>query len=423
MWGIFFYLFWLYNSMLSDIQKQQLLYDIFDAYEVMKLGKTNKQTMISFDINKEKEILCLYNDLVDWTYHTSSYTCFLIYDPVPREIFAPHIRDRIVHHFVYQQLNPILENLFLPNSYACRKEKWTHYGIHQVKKMLRSVSDNYTQEARVAKYDISSYFMSIHKNTLCSLVLAIMKNNISSLAYPLERLRNIIETIIVDDPTTHYHRIGDKKRRKHFPQKKSLFMSKKWFWLPLGNLTSQVFANIYLHQLDVFVTQTLGIQHYWRYMDDFVLIHRDKEYLQQCAKHIEIFLQDTLQLQLHPNKRYFQPIKHWIIFCGVRIHPYYILPSKRTIGRRKKKIHTRIAHPPTSYTAWEHFRSTYNSYIGMMKHWSSYRLRKQLFCLLPVHRHNSIIYSYPFGKIILKTKKIKKKFKKTLYIFYKLFGW
>lgn len=93
--------------------------------------------------------------------------------------------------------------------------------------MLRSVSDNYTQEARVAKYDISSYFMSIHKNTLCSLVLAIMKNNISSLAYPLERLRNIIETIIVDDPTTHYHRIGDKKRRKHFPQKKSLFMSKK----------------------------------------------------------------------------------------------------------------------------------------------------------------------------------------------------
>ena len=409
--------------MLDPQQKRQLLYDLFASYEIMKRWKSNKHTLIAFDINKEQEILQLYEELIHGKYQVSPYTCFLIYDPVPREIFAPHIRDRIIHHFIYKHLNLILEGLFLDNSYACRIGKGNHHAIHQVKKMLRAVSDNYTQEARVAKYDISSYFMSIDKTVLSSLVKTILENNQSRISYPFAWMRNIIQTIIMDDPTRHYHRIGYSWKRNTFPQSKSLFASKAWTGLPLWNLTSQIFANIYLHELDIFVVQKLWIRRYGRYMDDFVLMHTDKAYLQDCIIQIECFLHERLYLQLHPNKRYFQPIRHGVTFCWVQIRPYYIFPRKRTIGRRKKKMQKRKLHPPDSYKEWEQFRSTCNSYLGMMKHLSTYRLRVQMLSLLPVHRYNHIRYKHPFDKIVLKIKKVKRKFKKTLYIFYKLFWW
>ncbi|MFA7718060.1 MAG: reverse transcriptase/maturase family protein [Candidatus Absconditabacterales bacterium] len=417
----FFILEW--TDMLDPQQKKQLLYDLFASYEVMKRGKSNKHTVIAFDINKEKEILQLYDELLHERYQISPYTCFLIYDPVPREIFAPHIRDRIIHHFIYTQLNPILEGLFLDNSYACRIGKGNHHAIHQVKKMLRAVGDNYTQEAWVAKYDISGYFMSIDKTILSSLVKTILEDNQSRIPYPFAWLRNIIQTIIINDPTLHYHRISYSKKRNSFPRSKSLFASKAGTGLPLGNLTSQIFANIYLHELDIFVVQNLGIRQYGRYMDDFVLMHTDKSYLQNCIIQIERFLHERLHLQLHPNKRYFQPIRHGVTFCGVQIYPYYMFPRKRTIGRRKKKMYEWKSHPPDSYKEWELFRSTCNSYLGMLKHRSTYRLRIQMLSLLPVYRQNHIRYKHPFDKIILKIKKVKRKFKKTLYIFYKLFGW
>jgi len=121
-------------------------------------------------------------------------------------------------------------------------------------------------------------------------------------------------------------------------------------------------------------------------MDDFVLFHKDKAYLQQCIQDIEIFLKDHLKLQLHPNKKYFQVIKHGLTICGVRIHTYYITQRKRTIGRRKKRLYKRKASPPTSYNERIKFRSTYNSYLGMMKHRSTYRLRKYMLEILPGSR-------------------------------------
>jgi hypothetical protein len=147
-----------------------------------------------------------------------------------------------------------------------------------------------------------------------------------------------------------------------------------------------MFANIYLHELDVFVTETFGIKYYGRYMDDFVLFHQDKAYLQKYLKDIEVFLKKRLKLQLHPHKRYFQEIKHGLTFCGVHIRPYYIVPRTRTIGRRKKRLYERKKNPPKSYSERIKFRSTYNSYLGMMKHRSTYRLRKYMLELLPVPR-------------------------------------
>ncbi len=409
--------------MLSDFEKNNLLYDLFEAYQKMKIWKTNKKNIIAFDLHLETEILKLHQELIDGTYKILPYTCFLIYDPVPREIFAPHIRDRIVHHFLYKQLCPITEKMFLKNSYACRKDKWTHYGIDQIKKMMRAVSDNYTQEARISKNDISGYFMSIDKHILLGLIQQLLHNNESNLEYPLERLENILQTIINHDPTKNYYRIGDINQRKIFPQHKSLFASKRWTGLPLWNLTSQIFANIYLHELDVFVTQKLDIKHYGRYMDDFVLFHKDKIYLQKCIKDIEIFLKERLKLQLHPHKKYFQEIKHWLTFCGVCIYPYFITPRTRTIGRRKKRLYERKENPPKTYNERIKFRSTYNSYLGMMKHRSTYRLRKYMLDLLPVPRWNHITRKHPFDKLSLRFKHVKKKFKKTFYIFYKLFWW
>jgi len=409
--------------MLNWEEKQRLLHNIFQAYETMKKWKSNKHALIAFDINKEEKILKLYDELISDRYHTSEYTCFLIFDPVPREIFAPHIRDRIVHHLIYRHLNPILEHIFLNNSYACRPDKWTHHAIQQVKRMLRSVSDNYTNEAWVAKYDISSYFMSINKTILSGLIRDILETNKSYLPYPIQRFWKIISTIIMDDPTLHYCRIGSIKQRDSFPRHKSLFASKTGTGLPLWNLTSQIFANTYMHELDKFIVHHLGIKYYGRYMDDFVLMHTDKFYLQNCIKQIEKFLDERLQLKLHPNKRYFQPIKHGVTFCWVKIKPYYILPRTRTIWHRKKKMNERKSHPPNSYTQWKKFRSTCNSYLGMMKHWSTYRLRQRMVSWMPVKRWNHIKAKSPWDKISIKLRKVKKKYKQSLYIFYKLFWW
>ncbi len=420
-WILFFIL--LNITMLSDFEKNNLLYDLFEAYQHMKVWKANKKSIIAFELHLETEILKLYQELIDGTYKISPYTCFLIYDPVPREIFAPHIRDRIVHHFLYKQLCPITEKIFLHNSYACRKDKWTHYAIREIKKMMRAVSDNYTQEARISKNDISSYFMSIDKHILWNLVTKILDDHHQGISYPIRRFGEILKSIIFHDPTKNYYRIGDINQRKKFPQHKSLFASKPWTGLPLWNLTSQIFANIYLHELDVFVTQTLGIKHYGRYMDDFILFHTNKKHLQQYIKDIEVFLKEHLKLQLHPHKRYFQEIKHGLTFCGVRIHPYYITPRIRTIGRRKKRLYERKTNPPKSYSERVNFRSTYNSYLGMMKHRSTYRLRKYMLELLPIPRWNHILRKSPFTKISLRLKQVKKKFKKTFYIFYKLFWW
>ncbi len=409
--------------MLSDEQKQNLLYDLFRAFDSMKKWKATNKSIIAFELDPEKEILKLHHQLTTDTYCVSPYTCFLIHDPVPREIFAPHIRDRIIHHFIYGQIIGIIEGIFLDNSYACRAGKWTHYGIHSIKKMMRAVSDNYTKEARISKNDISWYFMSIDKAILIDIVYQTLSEHTAQLKYPLQRFFNLIKDIITNDPTKQYYRIGEPESWRIFPKQKSLFASKPWTGLPLGNLTSQIFANMYLHQLDVFITKTLGIRRYGRYMDDFVLMHRDRLYLQNCIKQIEHFLEETLHLQLHPKKRYFQPIQHGVIFCWVNIRPHYITPCTRAIGRWKKKIHEQMGHPPNSYKEWESVRSIFNSYLGMMKHWSTYRLRNHMLSLLPVSRHNHIRYKHPFNKTTLKLKKAKRKFKQNLYIFYKLFWW
>jgi len=418
-----FFIFIILSMVVSKAQEQQILHTLFSCYESMKIGKTNKISIIEFDMHKEQEIMKLYHELITNTYVLSPYTCFLIYDPIPREIFAPHVRDRIVHHFIYREIEPILEQLFLKNSYACRKWKWTHYGVFDIKKMMRSASDNYTKEARICKNDIFSFFMSINKDILFALIEDILWNNEAMLTYPKDRLSTIIKTIIYHDPTSNYVRIGKHIDRKSFPPHKSLFASKPWTGLPLGNLTSQLFANIYLHELDIFITKTLGIEHYGRYMDDFVMIHTDKTFLLDSIQKIKIFLEEKLKLILHPHKKYFQPIHHGVLFCWVHIKPYYMIPRTRTIGRWKKKIYEWIHSPPKSYSQREQFRSTINSYLGMMKHWHSYRLRKNMLWLLPTSRHNHIYFKQPFDKIMLKLKKIKKKYTQTLFILYKLFWW
>ena len=300
--------------------KSNLLYHVFMARKNLRRNKSTKSILI-FELEHEKELLKLTKELENQTYRISSYRCFIIYDPVQREIFAAHVRDRIVHHLIYTIISPFFERIFIYDNYACRVRKWTHFGVNRIDKHIRSCSQNYQQDCYILKLDIKWYFMAINKKILERLLLKEIEkykdywdNEYQYLPYIYGE--KLLKDIIYHDPTQDYKRVWSIDNRSWLPPDKSLFNSSPWVWLPIGNLTSQLFANVYLHELDMYIKRVLKIHYYWRYMDDFVLVHPDKEYLQSCIISIRNFLSQELQLTLHPKKIYLQHYSKWVQFCG-----------------------------------------------------------------------------------------------------------
>ena len=170
------------------------------------------------------------------------------------------------------------------------------------------------------------------------------------------------------------------------PRNKSLFYAKKWCGLPIGNLTSQLFANIYMHEFDTFVKKTLKVRYYGRYVDDFILVHQDKEYLKSCIPLIWDFLREQLRLTLHPKKIYFQHISKWILFLGTFINPWRQYTGKRTkwnFYQLIRNINTRLSDVSRlSDLEQDRILAQMNSYLWLLSHTQSYRLRIKMMGML-----------------------------------------
>lgn len=369
-----------------------LLVELFKAYKDARKNKRAKKSQLLFEFEYERKLIKLHKQIVNRTYKPLKSSAFISTKPVIREVFAAHFQDRIIHHLIYNQINPIFEKEFIENSYSCRKGKGTLYGVNRIFDFIQNSSENYSKDAYILKLDIQGYFYSINKNILYDRVKSTLLKERNSLKIDFENIDYLIRETIFTDPTKNVYIHKDKDNWDKLPKNKSLFFAKKGCGLPIGNLTSQLFSNIYMDILDKYITQDLMVEHYGRYVDDFVLIHRDKKYLFSLVEKIKIFLNDVLHLTLHPKKIYFQHYSKGVKFLGAYMKPYVKYVDKRTKNNFYKlinKINNELILYSSDDVYLKKIRNSINSYLGTMVHFSSYRLRTKILSQL-----NSLFYKY-----------------------------
>jgi hypothetical protein len=301
--------------------------------------KSQKKSFMSFFYNLEKNLLNLFEDLDNRNYQPQQYNCFVVEEPVIREIFAPTFKDRIVHHLLINEIEPYFEKRFIYDSFACRKGKGVHLGVKRLQSGLKSLARK-NKNNYYLKLDIKGFFMSIDRTILFN----ILKKKITSIAKKEQKSQQwlgevlyLCEVIIKSDPTLNYLKLGNPKLFRKVPKNKSLFYSGKNKGIPIGSLTSQFFANVYLNELDHFVKRDLKQYYYYRYVDDFVILGQ-KETLVKVYQKIVLFLAQTLQLKLNEKKTILEPIHKGIDFLGYIIRDKYILVRKTTVKRLEKRL-------------------------------------------------------------------------------------
>lgn len=368
-----------------------LIEDIFKAYFDARDGKRNSTNQLRFELNLEENLIALYHEIEARKYQVGRSICFMVDYPVKREVFAADFRDRIVHHLLFNYISPIFERIFINDCYSCRKGRGTLFGIKRLDKHIRSCSQNYTQDCYVLKLDLQGYFMNIDRQILYDSVCKTLERY-GYLELPdsihwedseeYELAKYLLPLVIFNDPTQNCIRRGDVSDWEGLPPSKSLFHSPPGCGLPIGNLTSQLFSNIYLTPFDNYVKRTLGIKHYGRYVDDFFLVHEDKEVLKRLIPEIRNYLWDTLHIRLHPHKIVLQHYRHGVEFLGAVVKPGRIYIQNR--AKRKfaaemyyweSNLDTNRA-PPEVYL--REMCASINSYLGIMRHFCTLNIKKEI---------------------------------------------
>jgi len=290
----------------------------------------------------EDNLLSIRNDLLEKRYKIGSYRTFVIYEPKERIIMALPFRDRVVQHALCNVIEPIFEKSFIFDSYACRIGKGTHRGADRVTEFLQKC-DRIWERTYCLKGDIAHYFPSVDRGIL----LNIIQRKIGC-----KDTMWLIEEVI--------YSTGEEPKG-----------------LPIGNLTSQLFANIYLNELDHFIKQKLRLRFYVRYMDDFVLLLNDKGMLHEVKKQIVDFLSDKLELELNHKTSIF-PVSQGINFLGYRIWKDYRLLRKENAKKMKRRLKAFECKYREGRISLEEIRQSLMSWLGHVSHCNSYNLRRKL---------------------------------------------
>jgi RNA-directed DNA polymerase len=386
------------------------LEEFFEAYFNCRSNKRNTANATAFEVDYESNLVQLCKEINNETYQIGRSIAFTVDKPVKREIFAADFRDRVVHHLIIGKLNQLFEKQFIHDSYSCRVGKGTHFGIQRIDRFIRQCSANYTNDCYILKLDLQGFFMSINKNILFEKLERFIKEKYY---YPdKDLLIKLCKQVIFNDSTKNCIIKGSKSDWDNLPQTKSLFHSQSNCGLPIGNLTSQVFANFYMDSFDHFVKHDLKIRYYGRYVDDFVIVYEDKEYLKKLIPILSEYLQSELQVTIHPKKIYLQHYTKGVKFLGTVIKPNRIYIANRSKGNFYNAIEKQnkivLDHKPTKEEKAA-FLSSMNSYLGIMKHYKSYNLRKRMiFKRLSGYWFNHVYLSGGIAKFVLKVRPVKK---------------
>lgn len=318
--------------------------NLFSAWREFRRGKRKKIDVQNFEFALEDNLFTLHEELITKTYEHSGYQSFYVQDPKLRHIHKAVVRDRVVHQAVFRVLYPIFDKGFIHDSYSCRIQKGTHRAVNRLASFARKASHNNTKILYALKCDIKKFFDSVDHATL----LLFIKERVD------EDTMWLVEHILKS------------------------FEKENGRGLPLGNVTSQLFANVYLHALDMFVKQNLREKYYLRYCDDFIILGNDLEHLSCVVKEIDRFLCTALGLRLHKNKVSIRKYGQGIDFLGYVIRPYYRVlrtKTKRRMFREMKKKKILLSRGVIDQDSFDQSRQ---SYLGMLSHCKGFILRKRL---------------------------------------------
>jgi len=305
------------------------LENLYRAYRQCRRHKRNTYNAMIFEQNLEENLLDLHEALNSRHYKPKPSIAFLVEKPKRREIFAADFCDRVVHHLLVSHLEPQWERRFIYDSYACRQGKGTHNAVERVRAFTRKVTANGTRRAWYLQLDVRGFFISINRRILFER-LAAHESDATVLW--------LIQVILFSELTKNC-RLRDTSRSdfERLPPHKTLFKAAPDCGLPIGNLTSQFFANVYLDALDQFIKHQLSARYYLRYCDDLVLLSADKQQLETWEQQISSFLNENLQLQLN-ERRKLRPISDGIDFLGYIVRPDYLLVRRRVIGNLRERL-------------------------------------------------------------------------------------
>ena len=308
--------------------------NLLEAWKEFLKGKKKKKDIQGFSFRLMDNIISLHQDLVHHTYKHGGYQAFNISDPKPRNIHKASVRDRLLHHAVYRILYPFFDKTFISDSFSCRNGKGTHKALNRFRSVAFKVSKNNTKTCWILKCDIKKFFASINH----SILINILRNYI-----PDGDVLWILEEVISSFQSA-LSRVG----------------------LPLGNLTSQLFVNIYMNEFDQFIKHGLRVKHYVRYADDFVIFSGNRNWLEAQLPVINNFLRRNLKLTLNPQKVSIKTLASGVDFLGwvhFLNHRVFRATTKR---RMMRKIRTA---PETEML---------NSYLGLLSHGNTYKLRREV---------------------------------------------
>ena len=355
------------------------LENIHRQYLQCRRNKRNTLNALRFEYDLEDNLIKLQEELEGQTYTPSRSVCFVLKQPKLREIFAADFRDRVVHHILVDALEKVWEPRFIHDSYACRKGKGTHAAVKRLQTFMRRVSHNGTRSAYFLHLDVQGFFLHINKAILSQMLAKHIRD---------ETLLWLARTVIFHDCTRDFVLKGKRSVLEKVPPHKSLFNTENKRGLPIGNLASQFFANVYLNELDQFVKHHLKARYYLRYSDDFVLLHDNKERLLEWKEAIEEFLHARLRLRLNERRQTFGPISNGVDFLGYIVRPDYLLVRRRVVNRLKGRLEeyqklligqkrgcTVVRY---DQSALEKLRATWSSYGAHFKMANTYRLRAKL---------------------------------------------
>jgi RNA-directed DNA polymerase len=322
---------------------------LVQAYLDCRKSKRNSSSCKAFEDHLERNLCGIYEELISGTYKPSKSICFVITRPKHREVWAAEFRDRVVHHLLYSHIAPRFIAGFVAGSSACIPGRGTLYAAKRLEHGIRSITQNWSQPAFYLKMDLANFFVAIDKHVLFTQIATKVHA-----PFWLELAR----IILFHDPRDNVEVRGSRELLAKVPPHKSLFNAQADTGLPIGNLSSQFFANVHLNLLDQFCVHQLKARHYVRYVDDFILLDTSAQRLNTSHDRIAQFLPERLGAHLNPSKTILQPVDRGVDFVGHVIKPWRRTTRKRTLNTALSRIRT-IPDDETFEAG--------NSYLGLLR--------------------------------------------------------
>lgn len=333
--------------------------------------KRGTEGCVEYSQNYLLNNLKLYKELNDMTYEIGQSRAFIVTRPKLREVFCAQFRDRVVHHILALKFLPLLESEMPDCAYACRKGKGTDYGINDIRQKIEKISCGYTKETWIVKGDLKSFFMSIDRNLLYSILERTIRAKYHG--EDIEWWLWLWRKVVLNSPERNCVRTGDVSLWNRLPKNKSLFTS-NGKGMPIGNLPSQMLANLLMSSFDKWVMERIGYG-YGRYVDDFAMISNDKNLLLKTYHDARSYLKDNLKLTLHPDKVYIQEASKGVKMTGAVIKPGRVYAGNNTVDHLFNIIAKWNSENILDNERIEYYVKRINSLFGHLANRDSYAIR------------------------------------------------